>query len=293
MRNMVVGIGEVLWDVLPDGKKLGGAPANFAYHVGQFGLTSCVVSAVGDDLLGDEIESSFDAKGLTYQLARVAYPTGTVEVELDAAGIPRYDIREDVAWDHIPFTEMTERLASQTRAVCFGSLAQRSSGSRATIARFVDAVVAGGDSLVVFDVNLRQQFYDEAVLRDSMTRCNVLKINDEELVEVGRMFGINNMAVEQTCRLLMARFGLEVLILTCGIDGSFVFTADSTSFQPTPLVEVADTVGAGDSFTAAFIASLLNGSTIAEAHATAVATSAFVCTQAGAMPKLPSEITKQ
>ncbi len=293
MQNKVVGIGEVLWDVLPEDKKLGGAPANFAYHVGQFGLESCVVSAVGNDLLGSEIEASFDANGLNYQLACVAYPTGTVEVELDAAGIPRYDIKENVAWDHIPFTEMLGSLAGQTRAVCFGSLAQRCDDSRATIARFLDAVAAGGDALIVFDVNLRQQFWSEAVLRDSMTRCNVLKINDEELVEVGLMFGLGEMEPERACRSLMERLGLEILILTCGIAGSYVFTREATSFQPTPAVVVADTVGAGDSFTAAFIASLLRGATVTDAHATAVATSAFVCTQAGAMPKLPAEIIGQ
>lgn len=143
---------------------------------------------------------------------------------------------------------------------------------------------------MVFDVNLRQQFWGEAVLRDSMMRCNVLKINDEELVEIGQMFGFGDRDAEAACRALMELFGLEILILTCGIGGSYVFTADATSFQPTPAVVVSDTVGAGDSFTAAFIAGLLRGATIAEAHAIAVATSAFVCTQAGAMPKLPAEI---
>ena len=175
--------------------------------------------------------------------------------------------------------------------VCFGSLAQRNIVSRTTINRFLDAMPHDNDNLVVFDVNLRQGFYDKEILCNSMTRCNILKINDEELVTVSRMFGYPGIDLQDKCWILLGKYNLKMLILTCGINGSYVFTPGNVSFQPTPKVEVADTVGAGDSFTAAFIASILKGKPVAEAHACAVQTSAFVCTQKGAMPVLPKELT--
>lgn len=290
MNDIVVGMGEALWDVLPEGKKIGGAPANFAYHVSQFGLPSQVVSAVGNDPLGREIVENFTSKGLNHLIEEVPYPTGTVQVEIDPAGVPQYDIKENVAWDNIPYTARLEALAGQTRAVCFGSLAQRNVVSRDTINRFLDAMPQTADSLVVFDVNLRQGFYTKEILCNSMKRCNILKINDEELVTVSRMFGYPGIDLQDKCWILLGKYNLRMLILTCGINGSYVFTPGNVSFQPTPKVEVADTVGAGDSFTAAFIASLLKGKSVTEAHALAVRTSAFVCTRKGAMPELPPDI---
>lgn len=284
-------MGEALWDVLPEGKKIGGAPANFAYHVSQFGLTSCVVSAVGADALGKEIQENLTSKGLNHLIAEVPYPTGTVQVEIDQAGVPQYEIKENVAWDNIPYTSQLESLAKRTQAVCFGSLAQRNVVSRETINRFLDAMPQTEDSLVVFDVNLRQGFYNKEILCNSMRRCNILKINDEELVTVSRMFGYPGIDLQDKCWILMGKYNLNMLILTCGINGSYVFTPGNVSFQPTPKVEVADTVGAGDSFTAAFIASVLKGKSVAEAHSIAVRTSAFVCTKDGAMPVLPSDLT--
>ncbi|MDE6061709.1 MAG: carbohydrate kinase [Duncaniella sp.] len=292
MNGIVVGMGEALWDVLPEGKKIGGAPANFAYHVSQFGLPSCVVSAVGDDALGHEILENFTSKGLNHLIETVPYPTGTVQVEIDQAGIPQYEIKENVAWDNIPYTARLEQLAERTKAVCFGSLAQRNVVSRNTIHRFLDAMPKDNDSLVVFDVNLRQGFYNKEILCESMERCNILKINDEELVTVSRMFGYPGIDLQDKCWILLGKYNLKMLILTCGINGSYVFTPGSVSFQPTPMVEVADTVGAGDSFTAAFIASILKGKSVTEAHSTAVRTSAFVCTKKGAMPTLPKEYTE-
>lgn len=284
-------MGEALWDVLPEGKKIGGAPANFAYHVSQFGLTSCMVSAVGADALGKEIQENLTSKGLNHLIAEVPYPTGTVQVEIDQAGVPQYEIKENVAWDNIPYTAQLEALAQRTQAVCFGSLAQRNVVSRETINRFLDAMPQTEDSLVVFDVNLRQGFYNKEILCNSMKRCNILKINDEELVAVSRMFGYPGIDLQDKCWILLGKYNLKMLILTCGINGSYVFTPGNVSFQPTPKVEVADTVGAGDSFTAAFIASVLKGKSVAEAHSIAVRTSAFVCTKDGAMPVLPSDLT--
>lgn len=292
MKDVVVGMGEALWDVLPEGKKIGGAPANFAYHVSQFGLDSAVVSAVGDDALGAEIIENFNQKGLKHLIETVPYPTGTVQVEIDQAGIPQYEIKENVAWDNIPYTVRLENLAERTRAVCFGSLAQRNVVSRNTINRFLDAMPQDDNRLIVFDVNLRQGFYNKEILCNSMSRCNILKINDEELVTVSRMFGYPGIDLQDKCWILLGKYNLKMLILTCGINGSYVFTPGNVSFQPTPKVEVADTVGAGDSFTAAFISSILKGLPVAEAHKRAVDTSAYVCTQQGAMPTLPADLLK-
>ena len=291
MKGLVIGMGEALWDVLPEGKKIGGAPANFAYHVSQFGLPSCVVSAIGNDPLGHEIIENFTSKGLTHQIETVPYPTGTVQVEIDQAGVPQYEIKENVAWDNIPYTAKLEQLAEKTSAICFGSLAQRNVVSRNTINRFLDAIPAENDPLIVFDVNLRQGFYNKEILCNSMKRCNILKINDEELVTVSRMFGYPGIDLQDKCWILLGKYNLRMLILACGINGSYVFTPGNVSFQPTPKVEVADTVGAGDSFTAAFISSILKGKSVAEAHSRAVQTSAFVCTKKGAMPILPPELT--
>lgn len=287
MNKIIVGMGEALWDVLPEGKKIGGAPANFAYHVSQFGFDSRVVSAVGNDELGDEILDVFSDKELKHRIERVDFPTGTVQVALDGEGVPCYEIKENVAWDNIPFTDELKRLALSTRAVCFGSLAQRSEVSRATINRFLDTMPDIEGQLKIFDINLRQHFYTKEVLKESFEKCNVLKINDEELVVISRMFGYPGIDLQDKCWILLAKYNLKMLILTCGTNGSYVFTPGAVSFQETPKVPVADTVGAGDSFTAAFCASVLTGKTIKEAHKLAVEVSAYVCTQSGAMPILP------
>ena len=291
-NKSIVGIGEALWDVLPESKKIGGAPANFAYHVSQFGLNSCVVSAVGDDPLGAQILDNFKEKGLRNIMAVVPYPTGTVQVEIDQVGVPQYVIKENVAWDNIPFTPELEELAHNTCAVCFGSLAQRNVVSRDTINRFIDAMPQDEDNLIVFDVNLRQCFFNKEILDQSMKRCNVLKINDEELITISRMLGYPGTDLQSKCWILFGRYNLKMLILTCGVNGSYIFTSGNMSFLATPQVEVADTVGAGDSFTAAFVSSILKGLPVAEAHRKAVEVSAFVCTQNGAMPILPAKYTE-
>ena len=283
-----VGLGEVLFDVLPTGPQLGGAPANFAYHAGQHGLLSVAVSAIGNDALGDKALHLLDEKKLKYVLPKVNYPTGTVQVELDNDGIPTYDIKQNVAWDNIPYTNEIGALAKRCKAVCFGSLAQRSEESRKTIYKFIDHTPK--DALRIFDINLRQNFYSQDVLRASLRRCNVLKINDEELVIIGRMFGYPGLDFENKCWLILGKYNLDMLILTCGVNGSYVFSRGAMSFLETPKVKVADTVGAGDSFTGSFVASILAGLPVHEAHRKAVNVSAFVCTQKGAMPEIPAEL---
>ena len=275
--------------MLPEGRKIGGAPANFTYHVSQFGLDAVAVSAVGDDELGAEIRQTFEEKDLQTQLATVPYPTGTVAVTLDAKGIPQYEICEGVAWDNIPFSPELETLARNTIAVCYGTLAQRNSVSRKTIESFIAAMPA--DGIKICDINLRGTFYNKEILESSMRACDILKINDEEIDEVSRLLGAEFPTQRMAALNLMSRYEVDILILTCGTNGSYIYSMDGTeSFLPTPKVKVADTVGAGDSFTGAFIAALLCGKDIKKAHALAVEVSAYVCTQNGAMPELPDEI---
>ena len=289
MKNYIVGLGEILFDVLPEGKKLGGAPANFAYHATQFGLNGCAVSAIGEDKWGEEILEQLADKKMKVHLEKTQYPTGRVMVELDSAGVPTYDIKEGVAYDNIPWTPAIEEIAKNTKAVCFGSLAQRSPVSRATIRKFLETMPQK-DTLRIFDINLRQEFYSKEVIQESMRHCNILKINDEELVTISRMFGYPGIDLENKCWIMLAKYNLQMLILTCGVNGSYVFSRGVVSFQETPKVEVADTVGAGDSFTSAFCSAILKGKSVPEAHKLAVSVSAFVCTQKGAMPTLPDEL---
>ncbi len=288
MKNVIVGLGEALWDCLPDGKKLGGAPANFAYHTGQFGLNTLAVSALGEDPLGTETLEELKSKGINHLMPLVDYPTGSVQVELDNAGVPTYDIKEGVAWDNIPFTTELEEVAKNCSCVCFGSLAQRSSVSRQTIQKFIEATPES--CLKIFDINLRQNFYTKDIICNSLKQANILKINDEELVMIGRLFGYPGLDMENKCWLLLGKYNLDMLVLTCGVNGSYVFAPNLLSFRETPKVEVADTVGAGDSFTGTFAAAILNGIAIPEAHQLAVEASAFVCTQHGAMPKFPKDL---
>ena len=280
-RKVIVGIGEILWDMLPSGKALGGAPANFAYHATRLGEEGWAVSAVGDDALGREIRDIVTEKRLRNLIVVTDKPTGTVQVELDAKGVPTYTIMEGVAWDHIPFTPDMEALAARADAVCFGSLVQRRA-SRESVLRFLRATRPG--TLKVFDINLRQHYYSREVLEASMQLADILKINDEEIRTVAGLFGFEG-DDETVCRRLIDRYALRFVILTKGADGSEVVTAEETLPQPAGEAEVVDTVGAGDSFTAAFVVAYLQGKSLAEAQRLASDTAAYVCSCKGAMPE--------
>ena len=217
-NKIIVGLGEALWDCLPEGRKIGGAPANFAYHASQFGFDSYAVSAVGNDALGDETIDALKSNGLKLVMPRVDFPTGQVQVTLDEDGVATYDIKEGSAWDNIPFTPEIESLAKQCCAVCFGSLAQRNEVSRQSIYRFLDAT--SNDCMRIFDINLRQNFYSKEIIQESFKRANVVKINDEELVAIGRMFGYPGLDIENKCWLMLGKYNLDMLVLTCGVNGS-------------------------------------------------------------------------
>lgn len=282
MEGKIIGLGEILWDMLPTGKQLGGAPANFAYHVCRLGGNGWAVSAISDDELGREIKNTLSTKKLNTILEEVNEPTGTVQVTLNAAGVPTYDITEGVAWDHIPFTERIGNLAKETSAVCFGTLAQRSPESRATIHKFIESMPAG--SLKVFDINLRQKYYDEKIISDSLRLADILKINDEELEIVSEMLCLTGTS-EERCRAISREFNLKFVILTMGGDGSKVILEDRVHLSKPGKINIVDTVGAGDSFTAAFMLAYLRGESIEKAHTLATEVSSYVCTKAGAMPE--------
>ncbi len=285
-KSLVIGIGELLWDVFPDQKKIGGAPVNFAYHVSKLGIESLAISAIGKDELGRELLSVIDKAGVHYNFSRNGYPTGTVQVTLNENGVPHYEIYEPVAWDFIRIKPELEAIAKNASAVCFGSLAQRGKLSRESIRQLVQLVPE--EAYKIFDINLRQQFYSEELIMDSLNLCNVLKINDEELEITSRMFGLNG-SQDEICRTLITEYNLNLLVLTCGTNGSYLYTINQKSFRETPMVQVVDTVGAGDSFTAAIVAGLLKNTLLEVTHEMAVSLSAFVCTQSGAMPKYEKE----
>src|SRR5690554_1416063 len=276
---IIVGIGEILWDMLPTGKKAGGAPVNFIYHASLLGVESYAVSAVGNDERGDELVNLVEHIGINHRIARVDYPTGTVAVGLNH-GVPTYTITEKVAWDYIPFTHSMHEIARKTDAVCFGTLAQRSSTSKTTIQKFLSFIPK--DSFRVLDINLRAPFYSPEIIKESFQFCNILKLNIEELEVVRSLYPIEGMSISDAGRWLMATYNLKYLILTAGADFSMVLSPETISYLETPKVDVVDTVGAGDSFTAAFITSLLKGATMEEAHNKAIERAAAVCTVAGA-----------
>lgn len=278
-KPVIIGIGELLWDILPTGKKAGGAPVNFAYHASRCGAESYAISAVGNDPLGDELVQEIQEIGIGCLIERVDYPTGTVFVKLKA-GIPDYTISEGVAWDFILLTEEMKQLAKRAEAVCFGTLAQRSELSRETIQTLLSCVPE--DSYRILDVNIRRHYYSKEIIESSLRKCNILKINDDELRLMIKIFNIEGENDADICMKFVETFSLKFMILTAGAEYSTIYTRDKVSHIKTPKVKVMDTVGAGDSFTGAFISSILQGKTFTEAHQKAVEKAAFVCTQAGA-----------
>ena len=279
MKPIVIGIGEFLWDMLPDGKKAGGAPVNFAYHASQNGAEGWAVSAVGDDSLGQELKQTATEHGINMLVETVSHPTGTVKVELKN-GQPSFIITENVAWDYIPMTENALDKARHAAAISFGTLAQCSPVSRETTRSLIAA--APSDALIVYDINLRQHFYSKELIDSSLRMANIFKVNDEELEVLKPMFDIKNESTEQACRFFLREYGLHMLVLTGGDRFSSIYTPDDSSTIDTPKVALVDAVGAGDSFSGALVGNLLSGAPIRDAHKAAVETAAYVCTQSGA-----------
>jgi fructokinase len=285
-KYTVIGMGEVLWDMLPDGKILGGAPVNFAYHAMQLGAVGVAISSVGDDELGREIMDSVNEKGIKNCIAINKYPTSTVGVTLKD-GKPEYTIYEGVAWDFMELVPEATEILKQADAVCFGTLAQRGQASHNTIHKAMKVVPE--NCLKVYDINLRQKYYSKELIVDSLSVANVFKINDDEVEIFKQLFGLEGSETE-VCRKIKETYSLDYLALTKGENGSYLFHNDEVSFLPTPLVVVEDTVGAGDSFTSAMVMGILNQQPLNQIHRKAVEISAFVCTQKGATPVLSMQL---
>lgn len=285
MGFTVVGIGELLWDVFPDGKKLGGAPANFAYHCKAFGLGSYPVSCLGDDDLGREVLPVLEEHNVDMSFIAIdpEHPTGTVSVQIDKNGIPEYIIHEGVAWDHIPLTEEMITLAKKTDAVCFGSLAQRSKTSRQTIQNFLSAT--GTDCIKIYDINLRQHYYSQGLIEDMLELSTVLKLNDDELTVIAELLGFSGQE-KDIIEKIASRYSLDVIALTKGHAGSCLYQKGRYSEHDGYDTKVVDTVGAGDSFTAALAEGLLLNYDLDKINDLANKTAAYVCSQPGAMPKM-------
>ncbi len=284
---LVVGLGEALWDVFPDGEHFGGAPANVALHAAALGAESWLVSAVGQDPRGDSALARLDAAGVRRDtVARLAdHPTGVVRVTLDRAGHPVYDIAAESAWDYLPWSAAVQQVAERADAIAFGSLAQRSPTSRTTIRRTVAATRTTAWRL--FDVNLRQRYYDADMLTDSMRLANAVKLNDEELPVVVQLCGQSETQPVAQLRALCGRFDLRLAALTRGPCGSVLVTPDRVCESPAAPPTVADTVGAGDAFTAALLIGLLAERSLDEVSRRANAVAAYVCSQPGATPPIP------
>jgi fructokinase len=292
MSFKIIGIGEVLWDLLPSGRQLGGAPGNFAYHAHALGATACVITRVGADNLGHEIRHRFEEQGIadgTLQVDDTA-PTGTVTVTLSENGNPNYVIHENVAWDHLAVTPTALKAIRGADAICFGSLAQRGEMSRASIQRLVSAAPA--NSLRVFDINLRQKYFSREVIEQSLRLANVLKLNDGELPFLASIFDLSG-STEKQIQTLAQKFSLQVVALTRGADGSLLFQNGRWSDCSSMPVKIVDTIGAGDSFTAALVMGLLLEKDLVEINRLANEVARHVCSCAGATPPLPKSICER
>jgi len=284
MKKKVVGLGEVLWDLLPSGASLGGAPANFAYITTLMGDQGVVASRVGQDSRGIEALRRMEELGLNIDHVQTdrTHPTGTVNVELDGNGLARYEILQPVAWDCLEWTEDWQKLARQADAVCFGSLAQRSETSRTSIRKFLSATAL--DTLKVFDVNLRQSYYCEDVLADSMRLSNIVKLNDQELPKIMELCKLAHKDDLSSAKKLIEQFELRVVCLTRGNQGSLLVRGRDVSEHPGFKVRVADTVGSGDAFTAGLVHEYLHGASLNLMNEVANLVGAWVASEVGAMP---------
>ena len=280
-KPVVVGVGELLWDVFPTGKRAGGAPINFVYHATQLGAEGYAISAVGKDELGTEILQELKKNHIANYIESIDYPTGTVQVKLNN-GIPSYTIIENVAWDHIPLTQKAVDVVKRADAVCYGTLSLRHADSKNTVTTLLS--YARKDALRFYDINLRQHYYSKELIEELLKLANVFKVNDEELLVLRDLFNLKG-TDEEVCKYFMNTYNLKYVILTAGEKYSQVWSETETSRYDTPKVTVADTVGAGDAFSGAFVQGILAGKTLKEAHKQAVEISAFVCTKTGAWPE--------
>jgi fructokinase len=284
-KYTIVGLGELLWDVFPNRKELGGAPANFAYMISLLGDEGVVASRVGRDRLGNAAARRLAKLGLSQEWLQLDKnsPTGTVKVEVFEDGQPKFQIAENVAWDNFEWTSQWQALAGRAAAVCFGSLAQRSGRSRKTIRLFLQNLPP--NAVKVFDVNLRQSFFSADILRESAMSADIMKVNEDELSQVSQLLGYKSNSKAAAASWLLNTCGLKLVCVTEGPSGSSLVAADGVHRHPGFPTEVADTVGAGDAFTAALIHHYLRGATLDDMNEAANRMGSWVASQVGATPK--------
>jgi len=288
-QNQITGIGEILWDKLPEGKQLGGAPLNCIYHAQQLGFEGAIVSSVGKDENGKEILEKIEDKNLTTEYIKndPRHPTSTVEVELDEKGEAKYNIIEEVAWDYLDYNQKIENLSQNSEAVCFGTLAQRNKHSRKTIQKFLKQT--SNECIVILDINLRQNYYNKQIIQKSLDSANVLKLNQDELSILIKFFDLTKQE-DKALQILLDEFDLIMIALTKGKEGSKLLNRRHSSTLKPLDTKIEDTVGAGDSFTAAIVNGLIRGLPLQKIHQDANLLASFVCTQKGATPRIPQNI---
>ena len=277
----ILSIGELLWDIFPDKKILGGAPANFVFHARQFGSDATLFTALGNDKQGLDLEKTAAKAGIIMQSSRVSHPTGTAEIILNNEQVPTYKLNDDCAWDHIPLTNNLKIFAAKADLIVFGTIAQRNFESRNTIKKALK--LSKPSSKILFDINLRLNFYTKEIIEESLSAANYLKLNDEEESVLQNLFNKN---IEQ----IISDFNLELAILTLGPKGSKIITSNSMSECPAAKCKIVDTVGAGDSFTAFFIINYLKGMSISESQKKASKVAAYVCAHNGATVQIPKDL---
>lgn len=289
----ITGIGEILWDMLPAGKKLGGAPANFAYHAAALGSLGLSASRIGKDNLGAEILDELKKLSLSAEFIQIDSdrPTGTVNVELSAGGQPSYEIVEDVAWDHLAWDEKFKELTGRTDAACFGSLAQRSKPAAAAIGQFLSHTRP--DALRVYDVNLRQNYYSKELVENSISLANIVKLNEHELPIIAELLGTKGANQEEMAKRLLKNFNLQIICVTLGENGCLIISGDEVVSHPGFKVKVADTVGSGDAFTACMVTLYLRGTDLTAIARNANRYGSWVATQNGATPRPDKKILNE
>ncbi len=277
----IISIGEILWDIFPDKKILGGAPANFVFHARQFGSDATLFTALGNDQQGIELEENAVKAGIIMQSSRVSHPTGIADIFLNNEQVPTYKLNDNCSWDHIPLTNKLKKFAEKADLIVFGTIAQRNIESRNTIQEALK--LSKSFSKILFDINLRLDFYSKEIIEESLNAANYLKLNDEEESVLQNLFNKN---IEQ----IISDFNLELAILTLGPKGSKIITSNSMSECPAAKCKIVDTVGAGDSFTAFFIINYLKGMSISESQKKASKVAAYVCAHNGATVQIPKDL---
>jgi fructokinase len=289
--HLIVGVGEALWDMLPSGKHLGGAPLNFAYIASLLGDRAVIATRIGEDALGREIREELNSRNIDASAIQIdaELPTGTVDVKFHN-GQPEYEFRRPVAWDALEWSSAWQRLARRCNAVCFGTLAQRSAQSRSTILRFLEHTPAS--CLRVFDINLRKPFYSRMMIEAALRFTTVLKMNDVELPEIAEMFAISGQSPTDLMLAMRQKLGVKLLLVTRGERGAAATDGFRVVEHPGFAVKVRDTIGAGDAFSAAVTHCLIRGVDLEQTLAFANRWASWVASQAGGMPVLKEEERK-